>query len=84
MFIWFIFSRIKKGESQGKEKSHAKSMMSNEAHERLKIDTQHVPLRQFITSFFYFKIFFRGLVGSRRKEVTVIDWIIDSQVVRKF
>ena len=43
---WFIFSRIKKGESQGKEKCHSKSMMSNEVNERLKRDTQHVPLRQ--------------------------------------
>ena len=34
---WFIFSRIKKGEGQGKEKCHAKSMMSKEANERLKI-----------------------------------------------
>jgi hypothetical protein len=41
---WFIFSRIKKGEGQGKEKCHAKSMMSKEAIERLKRDTQHVPL----------------------------------------
>ena len=43
---WFIFSRIKKGEGQGKEKCHAKSMMNKEANERLKRDTQHVPLRQ--------------------------------------
>ncbi len=42
----FIFSRIKKGEGQGKEKCHAKSMMSKEANERLKRDTQHVLLRQ--------------------------------------
>jgi hypothetical protein len=42
----FVFSRIKKGEGQGKEKCHAKSMMSKEASERLKRDTQHVPLRQ--------------------------------------
>ncbi len=42
----FISSRIKKDEGQGKEKCHAKSMMSNEANERLKRDTQHVPLRQ--------------------------------------
>ena len=42
----FIFSRIKKGEGQGKEKCHAKSMMSKEANERLKRYTQHVPLRQ--------------------------------------
>ncbi len=42
----FIFSRIKKGEDQGKEKCHAKSMMSKETNERLKRDTQHVPLRQ--------------------------------------
>ena len=40
------FSRIKKGEGQGKEKCHAKSMMSKEAHERLNRDTQHVPLRK--------------------------------------
>ena len=39
---WFIFSRIKKGEGQGKEKCHAKSMMSNEDNERLKRDTHHV------------------------------------------
>ena len=43
---WFIFRRIKKGEGQGKEKCHAKSMMSKETNERLKRDTQHVPLRQ--------------------------------------
>jgi hypothetical protein len=41
----FIFSRIKKGEGQGKEKCLAKSMMSKEANERLKRDTQYVPLR---------------------------------------
>ena len=40
----FIFSRIKKGEGQGQEKCHAKSMMSKEANERLERDTQHVPL----------------------------------------
>ena len=43
---WFTFNRIKKGEDQGKEKCHTKSMMSKEANERLKRDTQHVPLRQ--------------------------------------
>jgi hypothetical protein len=32
----FIFNRIKKDEGQGKEKCHAKSMMSNEANERIK------------------------------------------------
>ena len=42
----FVFSRIKKDEDQGKEKCHAKSMMSKETNERLKRDTQHVPLRQ--------------------------------------
>ena len=42
----FISSRIKKGEDQGKERCHAKSMMSNGANERLKIYTQHVPLSQ--------------------------------------
>ena len=42
----FIFSRIKKDEDQGKEKCHAKSMMSKETNERLKRDTQHVPFRQ--------------------------------------
>ncbi len=42
----FIFIRIKKGEDQGKEKCHDKSMMSKEANERLKRDTQDVPLRQ--------------------------------------
>ena len=42
----FIFSRIKKGEGQGKGKCHAKSMMSKEVNERLKRDTQHVPIRQ--------------------------------------
>jgi hypothetical protein len=41
-----LFFFLKKGEGQGKEKCHAKSMMSNEANERLKRDTQHVPLRQ--------------------------------------
>ena len=40
----FIFSRITKGEDQGKEKCHTKSMMSKETNERLKRDTQHVPL----------------------------------------
>jgi hypothetical protein len=44
--VEFIFSRIKKDEGRRKEKCHAKSMMSNEANERLKRDTQHVPLRQ--------------------------------------
>jgi hypothetical protein len=43
---WFIFSRIKKGEGQGKEKCHAKSMMSKETNERLKRDIQPVTLRQ--------------------------------------
>ena len=43
---WFIFSRIKKGEGQGKEKCHTKSMMSKEANERLKRDTKDGPLRQ--------------------------------------
>ncbi len=42
-----MLSRIKKGEGQGKEKCHAKSMMSNEANERLKRDTQHLPLVDF-------------------------------------
>jgi hypothetical protein len=32
----FIFIRIKKGEDQGKEKCHTKSMMSKETNERLK------------------------------------------------
>jgi hypothetical protein len=41
-----MFIRIKKGEDQGKENCHTKSMMSKEANERLKRDTQHVPLRQ--------------------------------------
>ncbi len=44
--LLFIFSRIEKGEGQGKEKCHAKSMMSKKTSERLKRDTQHVPLRQ--------------------------------------
>ncbi len=35
----FIFIRIKKDETQRKEKYHAKSMMSNEANQRLKRDT---------------------------------------------
>ena len=43
---WFIFNRIKKGEGQGKEKCHTKSMMSKEVNERLKRDTQYVSLRQ--------------------------------------
>ena len=42
----FIFIRIKQGEYQGKEKCHAKSMMSNEANERIKRETHHVPPRQ--------------------------------------
>ncbi len=46
IILQFIFSRIKKGEDQGKEKCHAKSMMSKETNERLKRDTQYVPLRQ--------------------------------------
>ena len=37
--------RKKKGEGQGKEKCHAKSMMSKETNERLNSDTQDVPLR---------------------------------------
>ena len=41
----FIFSRIKKDTDQGQEKCHGKSMMSKEANEKLKRDTQHVPLR---------------------------------------
>ena len=49
----FIFIRIKKDEGQGKEKCHAKSMMSKETNERLKRDTQHVPLRQKSTTFFF-------------------------------
>jgi hypothetical protein len=40
----FIFIRIKKDEGQRKEKCHAKSMMSNEDNERIKRDTQYVPL----------------------------------------
>ena len=44
--VWFIFIRIKKGEVQGKEKCHSKSMMSKETNERLKRDTQDVPLRK--------------------------------------
>ena len=40
------FQQNKKGEGQGKEKCHAKSMMSKETNERLKRDTQHVPLTQ--------------------------------------
>ncbi len=43
---WFIFIRRKKGEDQGKEKCHAKSMMSKETNERQKRDTQDVSLRQ--------------------------------------
>jgi hypothetical protein len=50
----FICSRIKKGEGQGKEKCHAKSMMSKEANERLKRDTQHVPPRLHAVFFFNF------------------------------
>ena len=45
-FFQFIFSRIKKGEGKGKEKCHAKSMMSKETNESLKRDTQYVPLKQ--------------------------------------
>ena len=41
VFWWFIFSRIKKGEGQGKEKCHVKSMMSKEANEAKK--RHHVP-----------------------------------------
>jgi hypothetical protein len=36
---------MKKDEGQGKEKCHTKSMMSKEANERLKRDTQHVSFR---------------------------------------
>ena len=52
---WVVvyFHRIKKGESQGKEKCHAKSMMSNEAHDRLKIDTQIKKLFAFWGEFFF-------------------------------
>jgi hypothetical protein len=39
VFMRFNFSRTKKGENQGKEKCHTKSMMSNENNERIKIDT---------------------------------------------
>ena len=41
-----FFSRKKKDEDQGKEKCHDKSMMSNDVNERIKRDTQDVPLRQ--------------------------------------
>ncbi len=44
-YVSLFFIRIKKGEGQEKEKCHAKSMMSKEANEMLKRDTQHVPLR---------------------------------------
>ncbi len=44
--VKFISRRIKKDEGQGKEKCHAKSMMSKEVNERIKRYTQHVPLRQ--------------------------------------
>ena len=44
--VSLFVSRIKKGEGQGKEKCHDKSMMSKEANKRLKRDTHHVPLRQ--------------------------------------
>jgi hypothetical protein len=44
--VKFIFNRIKKGEGQGKEKCHTKSMMSKESNERLKRDTQYVTFRQ--------------------------------------
>ena len=60
-----------KGEDQGKEKCHAKSMMSKETNERLKRDTQHVPLRQniyfsFLLFFFdfFFLFFWRAVDGS--------------------
>ena len=40
------FQQNKKRRRSRKGKCHAKSMMSNEVNERLKRDTQHVPLRQ--------------------------------------
>jgi hypothetical protein len=43
--VYFISSRIKQDQDQGKEKCHTKSMMSNETNERIKIYTQSVPLR---------------------------------------
>jgi hypothetical protein len=46
LYFWFIFIRIKKDQDQGKEKCHSKSMMSKEANERLKRDTQYMTLRQ--------------------------------------
>ncbi len=36
----------KSRKSKEKEKCHTKSMMSNEANERIEGDTQHVPLSQ--------------------------------------
>ena len=47
------FQQNEKGEGQGKEKCHAKSMMSNEANGRLKRYTQHV--RGACSFFFVFK-----------------------------
>ncbi len=46
LFFDFIFNRIKNGEGQGKKRCHSKTMMFNETNERLRIYTQHVPLRQ--------------------------------------
>jgi hypothetical protein len=40
------FQQNKKGEGQGKERCHAKSMMSNEARKRLKRYTQRVSWKQ--------------------------------------
>ena len=43
----FYYSRIKKGESQGK-KCHARTMMHSEADKDFKMNTRHVPLRQIV------------------------------------
>jgi hypothetical protein len=52
------FQQNKKGEGQGKEKCHAKSMMSKETNERLKRDTQHAKKEVFFFSLLGFSSFF--------------------------
>ena len=46
MYRQTLDSLFSTDEDLGKEKCHSKPMMSNGSNERIKIYTQHVPLRQ--------------------------------------